>query len=140
MALNGQNSHFFMLIICCHAQGVSSKLGCTYSLKLRKYQSIYCLKNLKMAIFQQKNGQKMALNGPNSYFFYVYPMLPCSRSIQLIGMRLFFKINEVRVDLLSQNHENGHFSTKNGQKMALNGPNSHFFIWILSCHAKGVSS
>ena len=48
-------------------------------------------------------------------------------STQFIGMRLFFKINEVRVDLLPQNHENGHFSTKNGQKMAFNGQNGNFF-------------
>ena len=72
-----------------------------------------------MAIFQQKNGQKMALNGPNSHFFYVDPMVSCSRSIQLIGMRLFFKIKEVRVDLLPQNHENGHFQQ---QKMAKKWP------------------
>ena len=52
-----------------------------------------------------------------------------------MGMRLFFKIKEVRVALLPQNAENGHFSTKNGQKMAFNGPNSQFFIWILCCHA-----
>ena len=31
-------------------------------------------------------------------------------------MRLFFKINEVRVDLLPQNHEMAIFQTKNGQK------------------------
>ena len=42
-------------------------------------------------------------------------------------MHLFFKIKEVRVDLLPQNPENGHFSTKNGQKMAFNGQNCHFF-------------
>ena len=45
-----------------------------------------------------------------------------------MGMRLFFKIKEVRVDLLPQNPENGHFSTKNGQKMAFNGQNSQFFF------------
>ena len=70
-----------------------------------------------------KNGQKMAkkwpkngLKWPKFLFFYVDPMLPCSTIIKLIGMRLFFKIKEVRVDLLPQNPENGHFSTKNGLK------------------------
>ena len=48
-------------------------------------------------------------------------------STQFIGMRLFFKIKEVRVDLLPQNHENGLFSTKNGQKMAFNGQMGNFF-------------
>ena len=77
--------------------------------------------------FSTKKWPKNGLKWPKFLFFYVYPMLPCSRSIQLIGMRLFFKIKEVRVDLLPQNHENGHFSTKNGQKMAFNGQNGNFF-------------
>ena len=45
-------------------------------------------------------------------------------SIQLIGMRLFFYIKELRVDLLNKNSKNGRFSTKNGPKMALYGQNS----------------
>ena len=51
---------------------------------------------LKIVIFQLKIGLKMALNGQNCRFFIhrtIYgPMLPCLRSIQLIGMRLFCKI------------------------------------------------
>ena len=76
--------------------------------------------------------------------FYMNPMLPSLRSIQLIGMYLFFKIKEVRVDLLPQNHENGHFSTKNGQKKAQNGLNSHFFYmdpmlpWLRSIQLIGM--
>ena len=81
--------------------------------------------------FSTKNGLKW----PKFQFLYMDPMLPCLRSIQVIGMRLFFKIKEVRVNLLPQNHENGHFSTKKWPKMALNGPNSHFFYMdpMLAC-------
>ena len=70
----------------------------------------------------------MALNGQNSHFFYMDPMLPCLTSIQLSVMRLFFKIEEVQVNLLPQKSKNGHFSAKNGQKMALNGQSSYFFL------------
>ena len=76
----------------------------------------------------------MALNGQNSQFFYIDPIWLCLTSIQLIGMRLFFYIKELGVDILNKNSKNGHFSTKNGPKMARNGQNSQFFyidpIWL----------
>ena len=83
-----------------------------------KYKSIYCLKTMKMAIFHQKMAKK-GPKWPEFPFFYMDPMLPWLRSIQLIGMRLFFRVKEVRVDLLPQNHENGHFQQ---QKMAKKWP------------------
>ena len=70
----------------------------------------------------------MALNGQNSQLFFIDPIRLCLKSIQLIGMRLFFYIKEIRVNLLNKNSKNGHFSTKNGPKMALNGQNSQLFF------------
>ena len=49
-------------------------------------------------------------------------------SIQLIGMHLFFYIKELGVDLLNKNPKNDPFSTKNGQKIALNGQNCQIFF------------
>ena len=80
-----------------------------------------------MAIFQQKMTQKWPLMAkiPN---VCIVPIWLCLTSIQLIGMRLFFYIKEIWVDLLNKNSKNGHFSTKNGPKMALNGQNSQIFF------------
>ena len=86
-------------------------------------------KNSKNGHFSTINGPKMARYGPNSKFFFFDPILSCLTSIQLIGMRLFFYIKELGVDLLNKNSKNGHFSTKNGPKMALNGQNSQFFLY-----------
>ena len=61
--------------------------------------------------------------------FLIDPIWLCLTSIQLIGMRLFFFIKELRVDLLNKNSKNGHFPTKNCPKMALYGQNSHFFLF-----------
>ena len=66
--------------------------------------------------------------------FLIDPIWLCLTSIQLIGIRLFFFIKELRVDLLNKNSKNGHFPTKNCPKMALYGQNSQFFnidsIWL----------
>ena len=78
-----------------------------------------------MAIFQPK----MAPNGQKSQLF-IDPIRLCFKSIELIGMRLFFYIKEIRVNLLNKNSKNGHFSTKNGPKTALNDQNSQFFLLI----------
>ena len=89
-------------------------------------------KTLKMAIFQPKMAQKWPIMAKIPIFFY--PIWLCLTSIQLSGMCLFFFIKELRIDLLNKNSKNGHFSTKNGPKMALNGQNSQFFsidpIWL----------
>ena len=69
--------------------------------------------------FSTKKWPKNGLQWSKFPIFYMDPMLSCLRSIQLMGMRLFFKIKEVRVNLLHQNPENGHFSTK---KMAKKWP------------------
>ena len=68
--------------------------------------------------------------------FLIDPIWLCLTSIQLIGMRLFFFIKELRVDLLNKNSKNGHFQTK----MALNGQNAQFFILIQYDYALRVSS
>ena len=96
-------------------------------------------KTLKMAIFQPKMAQKWPVMAKIPNFFFD-PILLCLRSIQLIGTRLFFAIKELRVDLLTKISKSGHFSTKNGPKIALNGQNSQFFILILYEYALRVSS
>ena len=42
-------------------------------------------------------------------------------------MHSFFKIKDIRVDLLHSNTKNGHFSTQDYQEMTLNGQRSHSF-------------
>ena len=59
-------------------------------------------KTLKMAIFQPKMAQKWPVMAKISNFFYIDPIWLCLTSIQLIGMRLFFYIKELRVDLLNK--------------------------------------
>ena len=103
---NGQNSQYFILIQYKYALRVSSWLGCAYSFNSRKYESIYWIKTLKIAIFQ--------------------PIRLCLKSIQLIGMRFFFKFKEIWVDLLNKNSKNGHFSTK---KWPLMAKNPNFSYW-----------
>ena len=80
-----------------------------------------------MAIFQPK----MALNGQNSQFFFIDPIRLCLKSIQLIGMRLFFYIKEVRVDLLKKNSKMAIFQPKMAQKWPLMAKIPKSFLWIL---------
>ena len=115
-------------------------IGMRLFFKIKEVRVNLLPQNPENGLFSTNKWPKNGLKWPKFPFFYVDPMLPCSTIIKLIGMRLFFKIKEVRVDLLPQNPENGHFSTKNGLKMALNGQNSHFFMLIICCHAQGVSS
>ena len=89
-------------------------------------------KTVKIAIFQPK----MALNGQNSQFFYIDPIWLCLLSIQLIGMRLFFYIKELRVDLLNKTLKMALFQPK----MARTGQNSQFFLLIQFDYALRVSS
>ena len=70
--------------------------------------------------------QKWPLTAKIPDFFYIDQILLCLTSIELIGMRLFFSIKELRVNSLNKHSKNGHFSTKNGPKMAPNGQNSQF--------------
>ena len=127
ITLNPQNSQFFY---------IDPIWLCLTSIQLIEMPLFFYIKELGVDLwnknpenghFSTKNGQKMALNGQNSQFFHIDP-------IWLIGMHLFFDFKELRVYLLNKNSKNGHFSTKNGSKMALNGQNSKFFyidpIWL----------
>ena len=102
---------------------------CFTSIQLIGMHLFFFIKELWVDLLNKnsKIGPKMALNGKKSQFFNIDPIWLCLKSIQLIGTRLFFYIKEVRVDLLNKNLKNGHFSTKNGPKMALNGQNPQIF-------------
>ena len=79
-------------------------------------------KNTKNGHFLTKNGPKMAQKWPlmaKIPIFFINPIRLCLKSIQLIGMRLFFYIKEKRVDLLNKNSKNRHFVNQKGPK---NGP------------------
>ena len=80
-------------------------------------------KTLKMAIFQPKMAQKWPLMAKIPIFF-IDPIRLCLKSIQLIGMRLFFYMKEIRVDLLNKILKMAIFQPK----MALNGQNSQIFF------------
>ena len=73
-------------------------------------------KNSKNGHFPTKNCPKMALYGQNSHFFYFDSIWLCLTSIQLIGMRLFFYIKELRVDLLNKTIKTAIFQPKMAQK------------------------
>ena len=62
-------------------------MGCTYTLELRNYKSIECLKTMKMAIFQQKwpPKPKYGLKLSKLPFWYEY-YLPSLRSVQVIDI------------------------------------------------------
>ena len=78
-----------------------------------------------MAIFQPKMAQKWPLKTkiPN---FFIDPIRLCLKSIQLIGMRLFFYIKEVRVDLLNKTLKMAIFN----QKWPLMTKIPNFFLLI----------
>ena len=76
-------------------------------------------KNTKNGHFSTKNGPNISLNSQKFQFYFIDPIRLCLKSIQLIGMCLFFYIKEIRVNLLNKNSKNGHFSTKKWPK---NGP------------------
>ena len=124
MALNGQNSHFFYIDPIWLCLTSIQLIGMRLFFYIKEIRVDLLNKTLKMAIFQPK----MALNGQNSQLFFIDPIKLCLKSIQLIGMRLFFYIKEIRVNLLNKNSKNGHFSTKNGPKMTLNDQNSQKYI------------
>ena len=100
-----------------------------YSFISRNYESIYWIKNCKNSHFSTKNGPKMALNGQNSQFFYIDPIWLCLLSIQLIGMRLFFYIKELRVDLLNKTLKMALFQPKMAQKWPVLAKIPNFFYW-----------
>ena len=110
-------------------------MQCTYSIKLLKYKLIYWLFILKMAI----SSLKMAISSPkmvkkwhfcaiNIFFPVGWYMHPCLRSTQFIGIRIFYEIGSLWVNFLAFYPENGHFLTKNGQKIASFGRKLLFFV------------
>ena len=81
-------------------------------------------KTLKMAIFQPK----MARNGQKFPIFYIDPIWLCLTSIQLIGMRLFFYIKELCVNLLNKTLKMAIFQPKMAQKWPLMAKIPKFFF------------
>ena len=82
----------------------------------------------------------MAFNGQNSQFFYIDPIWLCLLSIQLIGMRLFFYIKELRVDLLNKTLKMALFQPKMAQKWPILAKIPNFFLLIQFDYALRVSS
>ena len=82
-----------------------------------------------MAIFQPKMAQKLTLMAKIPIFF-IDPIRLCLKSIQLIGMRLFFYIKEVRVDLLNKTLKMAIFQSKMAQKWRLMAKIPNFFLLI----------
>ena len=82
----------------------------------------------------------MAPNDQNSQFFNIDPIWLCLLSIQLIGMRLFFYIKELRVDLLNKTLKMAIFQPKMAQKWPVMAKIPNFFILIQFDYALRVSS
>ena len=86
-----------------------------------------------MAIFQPK----MALNGQNSQLFFIDPIRLCLKSIQLIGMRLFFYIKEKESIFWIKPLKMAIFQPKMAQKWPLMAKIPKSFLWILLSYKNG---
>ena len=60
--------------------------------------------------------------------FFIDPIRLCLKSIQLIGMRLFFYIKEVRVNLLNKTLKMAIFQPKMAQKWPVMAKIPIFFV------------
>ena len=72
---------------------------------------------------------KLRLYGMSCILVFIDPIRLCLKSIQLIGMRLFFYIKEVRVDLLNKTLKMAIFQSKMAQKWRLMAKIPNFFYW-----------
>ena len=69
--------------------------------------------------------------------FFIDPIRLSLKSIQLIGMRLFFYIKEIRVDLLNKSLKMAIFQQKMAKKWPLMAKIPKSFLWILLSYKNG---
>ena len=130
MAPNGQKSQFLYIDPIWLCLTSIQVIGMRLFFYIKELWVDLLNQNSQIAIFQPK----MALNGQKSQIFYIDPIWLCLTSIQIIGMRLFFNIKDLRVDLLNETIKMAIFEAKMAQKWSVMAkiPNFFYFdpIWL----------